>query len=69
MDAFAREGLRTLVMCQRTVTTTEFESWHEVWREIQLSVSDTKEDELDAHGAKIEHDFNLVGASAIEDKL
>jgi hypothetical protein len=34
-----------------------------------LSNSDDKDDRLDAHAEKIEHDFDLVGASAIEDKL
>jgi magnesium-transporting ATPase (P-type) len=32
-------------------------------------VSNTKEDDLDAHGERIEFGYSLVGASAIEDKL
>jgi phospholipid-transporting ATPase len=69
LDAFAREGLRTLVMCQRFVDEDEFNSWYTVWQHLQLSTRIDKETRLDDHGDKIEHDYELIGTSAIEDKL
>ena len=69
LDEFAIEGLRTLVLCQRYIEQTEFDKWIEVWNKIQLSNADDKDDRLDAHAELIEHTFDLIGASAIEDKL
>ena len=69
LDAFALEGLRTLVMGQRYIEASEWEPWFAKWNEINLSNSPDKEDELGEHGSLIEKDLELVGASAIEDKL
>ena len=69
MDEFAIEGLRTLVLCQRYIEQKEYDKWIEVWNKIQLSNADDKDDRLDAHAELIEHTFDLIGASAIEDKL
>jgi len=66
---FAIEGLRTLVMCQKHLEEGEFKRWHKQWKEIQLSNSVDKELQLDVLGAMIENKFELLGASAIEDKL
>ena len=66
---FAIEGLRTLVMCQKQLEEAEFKRWHKQWKEIQLSNSADKELQLDVMGATIENRFELLGASAIEDKL
>lgn len=69
LDEFAIEGLRTLVLCQRYIEQKEYDKWIEVWNKIQLSNADDKDDKLDAHAELIEHTFDLIGASAIEDKL
>ena len=66
---FAIEGLRTLVMCQKQIDEMEFKRWHKKWKELQLSNSADKEAQLDVLGANIENKFELLGASAIEDKL
>jgi magnesium-transporting ATPase (P-type) len=63
------EGLRTLIMCQRTISPDEFLTWHKRWKEVQLSNSTDKEIKLDILGAELENNLELVGASAIEDKL
>ena len=69
LNAFAVEGLRTLVMGYKELAEDEFSAWNVGWREIQLSNSKSKESELDTQGAKLEIDLELVGTSAIEDKL
>jgi len=63
------EGLRTLVMCQRSIGPEEFLHWHKRWQEVQLSNTTDKELKLDLLGAELENNMELVGASAIEDKL
>ena len=69
LHLFAMEGLRTLVMCQRTIAPEEFLVWHKRWKEVQLSNTQDKETRLDLLGAELENNLELVGASAIEDKL
>jgi phospholipid-transporting ATPase len=66
---FAVEGLRTLVMGQRVLSKSEFDLWHNKWRNVLLSNDPTKEQLLDSLGAEIEVGLELVGCSAIEDKL
>ena len=69
LHKFALEGLRTLVMAQKYLEEDEFNEWKAVWDDISLSLSADKDEKLEAHGALIETDLKLVGASAIEDKL
>lgn len=69
VKSFAREGLRTLVMGKRKIGTREFERWHEEWINIKQSNASDKEELLTQKALEIEKDFELVGASAIEDKL
>jgi phospholipid-translocating P-type ATPase (flippase) len=66
---FAIEGLRTLVMCQKELEEIDFKRWHKQWKELQLSNSVDKDAQLDKLGATIENKLELLGASAIEDKL
>jgi magnesium-transporting ATPase (P-type) len=69
LDDYAREGLRTLVLAQRPIDTSEYEDWIETWNALQLLNTDDKDEQLDTHAKEIEHSLNLVGATAIEDKL
>jgi phospholipid-translocating ATPase len=69
VKSFAREGLRTLVMGKRKISNREFKRWHEEWINIKQSNSTDKEELLTQKALEIEKDFELVGASAIEDKL
>ena len=69
LHKFALEGLRTLVMAQKYLDEDEFNEWKVIWDEISLSMSSDKDSRLEAHGATIENNLCLVGASAIEDKL
>lgn len=68
IDAYAREGLRTLVFAQRYLSEQEYESWKQRYREAQLSMTD-RQKKLEEVGEQIEHGFDLVGASGVEDKL
>lgn len=65
---FAGEGLRTLVLAERRLTKEFYESWLVRQREAALSL-DGREDKLGAIYEEIECDMQLVGVTAIEDKL
>ena len=68
LDAFAREGLRTLVLARRDLTESEFAAWHATYRAASTALVD-REDRLADVAETIERDCELVGATAVEDKL
>jgi phospholipid-transporting ATPase len=67
--SFAVEGLRTLVMAQREISEDEFETWYLRWKNTMMGNDPNKDTKLDMLGAEIEINLELVGCSAIEDKL
>ncbi|KAH7163140.1 hypothetical protein B0J13DRAFT_30594 [Dactylonectria estremocensis] len=68
LDDFATEGLRTLLYAQKFVTEQEYSSWKKTWDAATTSLVDRQE-LIEAAGDQIEQSFDLVGATAIEDKL
>ncbi|KAF5684042.1 ATPase [Fusarium denticulatum] len=68
MDDFATEGLRTLLFAQKFITEQEYQAWKRIWDEATTSLNDRQQRIEDA-GDMIEQSFDLVGATAIEDKL
>ncbi|SMR50266.1 unnamed protein product [Zymoseptoria tritici ST99CH_1A5] len=69
LEEYAAEGLRTLCLAMREVPENEFREWWDVFNTAQTTVSGNRADELDKAAELIEHDFTLLGATAIEDKL
>lgn len=65
---FAGEGLRTLVLAERMIDVEFFNSWRMRQQEAALSL-DGREDKLGTIYDEIECDMELVGVTAIEDKL
>ena len=68
LDTFARVGLRTLVMGQRYLTEKEYEDWSNQYDRARTSV-ENREALLMECAMSIESELELIGASAIEDKL
>lgn len=68
LNKFAGEGLRTLVLAERYLDEDFFYSWRAKQQEAALSL-DGREDKLGAIYEEIECDMQLVGVTAIEDKL
>jgi phospholipid-translocating ATPase len=68
LDDFATEGLRTLVYAQRFITEADYQSWKRLYDAAATSLVN-RQDLVEAAGEVIEQSFDLVGASAIEDKL
>ncbi|KAH8275921.1 hypothetical protein KR044_012849, partial [Drosophila immigrans] len=68
LNKFAGEGLRTLVLAERRLTEEYYNDWRSRQTEAALSM-DSREQKLNAMYEEIESDMQLVGVTAIEDKL
>ncbi|CBX97420.1 similar to phospholipid-transporting ATPase [Plenodomus lingam JN3] len=69
LEEYASEGLRTLCLAMREISEEEFRDWWTVYNTAMTTVSGNRAEELDKAAELIEHDFTLLGATAIEDKL
>ncbi|KAG5513829.1 hypothetical protein PMAC_000867 [Pneumocystis sp. 'macacae'] len=65
---FAKEGLRTLVITRRKLSENEYNSWDKQYV-IASSAIDDREEKLDKVFEEIECNLELLGGTAIEDKL
>jgi phospholipid-translocating ATPase len=68
IEEFSTEGLRTLLYAYRWLTKEEYDNWIKLYRDARTSLVDRQE-KVEKVGEMIEHDFELCGATAIEDKL
>ncbi|KAI9675325.1 MAG: hypothetical protein M1817_001228 [Caeruleum heppii] len=69
LEEYATEGLRTLCLAMREIPEQEFQEWWQVFEKASTTVSGNRAEELDKAAELIEHDFFLLGATAIEDRL
>lgn len=68
LRGYANEGLRTLVLAQRQLREEDWKRWDQVHRQAQQALTG-RDDKLMEAAEMIEKDLQLVGATAIEDKL
>jgi phospholipid-translocating ATPase len=68
IDDFASEGLRTLLFGYRFLDDQEYATWKKIYLDATTSLVDRQKLIEDA-GEMIEQNFDLAGATAIEDKL
>lgn len=68
IDDFASEGLRTLIFGYRYIDEKEYDLWNKVYMDATTSLVD-RQNMIEAAGEMIEQNFELVGATAIEDRL
>ena len=69
LEDYATEGLRTLCLAMREIPEEEFQQWWQVFERASTTVGGNRAEELDKAAEIIEHDFTLLGATAIEDRL
>ncbi|XP_020678143.1 putative phospholipid-transporting ATPase 9 isoform X1 [Dendrobium catenatum] len=69
INEYADAGLRTLVLAYRELDEEEYERFEKEFTEAKNSVSADRDEKIDAATDKIEKDFILLGATAVEDKL
>lgn len=67
-ENLAREGLRTLVLSQRNISTEEFTNWKKIYDEATMSLVD-RDDKTRKAIELIEKDMDLLGVTGVEDKL
>jgi magnesium-transporting ATPase (P-type) len=68
VDKYAAEGLRTLYLAERYLDEREYKRWAEESRLAKLALKD-REEEVAAVDEKIEVNLELIGSTAIEDRL
>ncbi|KAL9106831.1 MAG: hypothetical protein Q9227_008164 [Pyrenula ochraceoflavens] len=69
LEDYATEGLRTLCLAMREIPEGEFREWQQIFDKAATTVGGSRADELEKAAELIEHDFYLLGATAIEDRL
>jgi len=68
VEGFAREGLRTLYLAEREISETEYEVWAEEVHKAKLEITN-REEKVAVVDEKIEVGLELIGSTAIEDRL
>lgn len=67
LDGYAKLGLRTLLIASKQVDEEFYKDWAKKYQKASVSVN--KEKEINKVAELIEIDFDLIGSTAIEDKL
>eukprot|EP00028_Trichosphaerium_sp_Am-I-7-wt_P010617 CAMPEP_0168526134 /NCGR_PEP_ID=MMETSP0405-20121227/11767_1 /TAXON_ID=498012 /ORGANISM="Trichosphaerium sp, Strain Am-I-7 wt" /LENGTH=737 /DNA_ID=CAMNT_0008548879 /DNA_START=273 /DNA_END=2486 /DNA_ORIENTATION=+ len=68
LDMFSSNGLRTLLLCQKSWTEAEYQAYIKQYKDASLLLEGREKAKKQAWKL-LEKDFELVGATAIEDKL
>lgn len=68
LGEFAEEGLRTLCLAQRELTRKQYEDWNKLHEEASAAL-ENREDLMEEVASSIECDLELLGGTAIEDRL
>lgn len=68
LRGYAQEGLRTLVLASRELKEEAWRTWDQKHKDASAALQD-REEELMLAAELVERDMEVVGATAIEDKL
>eukprot|EP00794_Sanderia_malayensis_P007449 gene7449-8271_t len=68
IQEYAREGLRTLCVAKRKLSEETYASWSEHFKEAEIAF-ENREERIAESAEEIENDFELLGATGVEDKL
>lgn len=68
INDFSTEGLRTLIVGKKELKEDEYNQWHEIFHDANTSITD-RVAKVEKASELIEKDFELIGCTAIEDKL
>ncbi|KAI9501654.1 hypothetical protein BX070DRAFT_215436 [Coemansia spiralis] len=69
IDEFANAGLRTLMLCYRKISESEWVRWSSRYHAALGSVDSDREEQITLITDEMERDLRIAGATAIEDKL
>ena len=68
VDEYAEEGLRTLFMAEKFIDEAVYQQWNHEAVQAKLEIKN-REEKVAAVDEKIEVDMELIGSTAIEDRL
>jgi len=68
LEMFAREGLRTLCIAQKSLTEEEYKAWAKE-HDLAASAVSERDEKLERVADSIERELMLLGGTAIEDRL
>ena len=68
MNTYAKDGLRTLLIVQKTMSEEDFARWNQQYQAALNSMVE-REEKVERCATLIERDFDLVGSTGLEDKL
>ena len=66
MNDYANEGLRTLFLAEKVISEKEYKKWN---TRVTRAKEEGKAELVDDINGEIEKDLELIGSTAIEDKL
>ena len=69
LDKFAEEGLRTLLISQRQLSELEFRDYKININQAKSKVGPDRDQAIEQAYATLERDLDIIGATAVEDKL
>lgn len=68
MHSYASQGLRTLMICERTISQSFYKSWVYKYEQAKTAINHKSLKILNVV-SELERDFTLLGATAVEDIL
>lgn len=68
LEEFSIQGLRTLMLARKTISDNEFKQWYANYNKAKSSIQDRQKN-LAATYEMIEKDMELIGGTAVEDRL
>ena len=68
VDAYAEEGLRTLLLAKKSLSQDYYDQWNERFQQASSEVVG-KDEKVEQVQSEIESGMTLVGSTAIEDRL
>ena len=68
LENYSKEGLRTLLIAEKEISDEVYEAWSMEYNQALIAPFN-REEQMDTVAEKLEHEFDLVGSTAIEDKL
>lgn len=65
----AKQGLRTLLLAEKTISEVEYKDYHEELVQAEATQGQGKKRKLEKVYALIEKDFDVIGSTAVQDNL
>jgi phospholipid-transporting ATPase len=69
LEVFSQQGYRTLVIARKEISQEEFDEWYRHYHKACLSTQKNKDELVEEMASAMERGFEVLGCTAIEDKL